>query len=85
MRRPAIALVALALLAATCGGGTESGLQETAPVTITGDPLPLLPETGADPAQGMTMPEVDGQSFDGTPVAIANDGQPKILLFLAHW
>jgi len=33
----------------------------------------------------MPAPEVRGSSFDGTPMAIANDGRPKVVLFLAHW
>jgi hypothetical protein len=58
---------------------------ETRPVTISGDLLPPLPESGADFALGLTMPELSGQSFDGTPVEIKNDGRPKIIMFLTHW
>jgi hypothetical protein len=80
------ALIAL-LVASMSTGGDESaeGIQETAAVTITGDPLPQYPEGQADPAVGSVMPEVEGESFDGTPVTIANDGRAKVLLFLAHW
>ena len=31
------------------------------------------------------MPELRGTSFDGSSVAIANDGRAKVLLFVAHW
>jgi thiol-disulfide isomerase/thioredoxin len=47
--------------------------------------LPLFASSTGDPAIGKPIPEVDGVSFDGSPVAIAADGRPKILLFLAHW
>ena len=86
------ALTALALLAAACGGGGASGggdgggsIEEIRPVTVTGNPLPRLPDAGEDPAVGMEMPEMEGASFDGTPVSITDDGRPKVLLILAHW
>ena len=62
-----------------------SNTQEYADVSVSGDSLPPLPEEGGDPAVGMTMPEVTGESFDGTPVTITNDGRAKVILFLAHW
>jgi thiol-disulfide isomerase/thioredoxin len=34
---------------------------------------------------GQLIPEVAGQSFDGTPIDIKNDGQAKLVLFVAHW
>lgn len=67
------------------GGGTAVEISETRPVTVSGDILPQLPESGADFALGLTMPELTGQSFDGTPVEIKNDGRPKIIMFLTHW
>ena len=96
MRKYLVALAALAMLTAACGNddgaATSSGsdtsvltIEQSRPVTVTGVQLPRYPNTGADPAVGMAMPELDGASFDGTPVTIANDGRPKVLLFLAHW
>lgn len=81
-----VALIAF-IVASFSAGGDESpeGIQETAAVTVTGDPLPVLPETGADPAVGLTLPDLEGVSFDGTPVAITNDGRAKVLLVVAHW
>ena len=67
------------------GGATAVETSETRPVTISGDILPPLPESGADFALGLPMPDLSGQSFDGTPVEIKNDGRPKIIMFLAHW
>lgn len=86
LRKYLVALTAMALLVAACGdSGGASGLEQSRPVTITGMPLPQFPDAGADPAVGMTMPELEGASFDGTPVTITNDGRPKVLLFLTHW
>lgn len=55
-----------------------------APV-ITGASLPAFKNPNGDPVVGMAAPEVRGTSFDGTPVAIANDGRPKVVLFITHW
>lgn len=60
------------------------GIEQTRPVTVSGKPL--APSIGeADPALGADMPELRGASFDGTEVAITNDGTSKIIMFLAHW
>ena len=89
-----VAAVVVVLLAAAIafGGGSgkkspkvAAGVQETRPVTVTGTSLPKLPDSGNDPAVGQVIPEVAGQSFDGTPVDIRNDGRAKLLLFVAHW
>ena len=61
------------------------GLEQTRPVSVEGTPLPPLAGDGADPAVGMPMPEVRGSTFAGRPVAIVNDGRPKLVLFVAHW
>ena len=69
----------------TAVGAAAVTISETRPVTITGNSLPPMPEQGTDLALGSPMPELAGQSFDGTPVEIKNDGRPKIILFLTHW
>ena len=71
--------------AAASDGAAAVNISETRQVGITGDYLPQLPESGADSALGLKMPELSGQSFDGTPVEIKNDGRSKIIMFLAHW
>jgi len=52
---------------------------------VSGAPLPAFQNPDGDLAVGQPIPEVEGASFDGSPVAIAADGRPKVLLFLAHW
>lgn len=84
-RVPIVLLAALMVLAAACGESEEGSIQQTRPVEITGEALPVFPEAGADPAVGMEIPELSGASFDGTAVEIADDGRPKVLLILAHW
>ena len=38
-----------------------------------------------DPAIGLVAPEITGQDFDDGTVAVAHDGTPKAIVFLAHW
>ncbi|HEX2470821.1 MAG TPA: TlpA disulfide reductase family protein [Candidatus Limnocylindrales bacterium] len=67
-------------------GGTASGSAAAIPPpTISGTPLPEFQGPASDPAVGQKAPAVTGTDFDGTPVAIADDGRPKVVLFLAHW
>jgi hypothetical protein len=81
-----VALIAFIVASVSVGGAeSEEGLRETADVTIGGSPLPAYPEAGDDPAVGMAMPELEGISFDGTPVSITNDGRAKVIVFLSHW
>lgn len=63
---------------------TEAGVEQTRPVTISGDSLPPA-QQGADAAAGELAPEIQGATFTGTPLSIEVDGRPKVLVFLAHW
>jgi thiol-disulfide isomerase/thioredoxin len=56
----------------------------TAPV-VTGASLPAFEAVSGDTAVDQAIPTVEGAAFDGTPVVIADDGRPKVLIFLAHW
>jgi hypothetical protein len=80
------AIVIIAAFVAFTGGSSDTGLSETAAVSMSGAALPPTPDPGqADQAAGLTMPEATGISFDGTPVEISNDGRAKIIFLLAHW
>src|SRR5437764_5374958 len=89
------AVVLVLLLAAIVSSGssdknknkntTDAGPEQTRPVTVTRTPLVKLPTSCDDSAGGKEIPEVKGQSFDGSPVDIRNDGRPKLILFVAHW
>ena len=63
---------------------TQAGIEQSRPVQITGTALPEL-KSGTDAAIGLTIPEVSGATFNGTPVSITHDGRPKLVLFVAHW
>ncbi len=74
----------------SAGGATSGtaapGAEETRPVEVSGSALPPFDDSASsDPAVGTTAPELKGKSFDGHPVAIANGGTPKAILFVTHW
>ena len=82
-----VVLAVVAIIASrgsTEKAGETAGLEQTRPVTVSGTPLPSL-VGDADPAVGRQMPEVRGSTFAGRPVAIVDDGRPKLVLFVAHW
>jgi cytochrome c biogenesis protein CcmG/thiol:disulfide interchange protein DsbE len=60
-------------------------------VTVTGAPLPPLPDATAgqappaDPAAGQPVPALAGQRFDGQALAVPAAGRPKVVMFVAHW
>ena len=86
-----VLVLLVAALVAGSGGSKDKnkvaeGVEETRPVTVTGTPLPKYePGGGEDRATGVAIPEVKGQSFDGSPVEIRNDGRAKVIIFVAHW
>jgi hypothetical protein len=81
----AVLAIAVAAVLSTSSGQTDPSVNQSQPVTVTGDTLPRYPDSGADPAIGLPAPQISGLSFDGTPVAITDDGQPKIIAVVAHW
>ena len=81
---------ALGLALAIAGGDDDDGdsggaTEAAAPVTVEGQPLPPLPESGDDPAIGSSFPTLEGTDLDGEPMTIATNGRPTMILFLAHW
>jgi thiol-disulfide isomerase/thioredoxin len=87
-----IAGAAVAAIVLTQSGSTPApsvspsgaGSSATSAV-VTGTALPAYAPGVADPAVGQPAPQVEGSSFDGTPVSIKADGRPKLILFIAHW
>lgn len=82
-----VVLGVVAIIASRGSDTTKSakGLHETRPVSVSGKTLPTSPTSGADPAVGMTAPELHGKTFAGKPIDITNDGKPKLIIFAAHW
>jgi thiol-disulfide isomerase/thioredoxin len=75
-----VALIATVVL--TFGDGSG----EFGEVAVTGEDLGRFGGTPAgDPAIGASAPELVGQDFNGTEIAINNNGRAKMLVFLAHW
>jgi len=91
-KRLPIALIVGAVLAAgliavivvTMGSGGDEAVEVGTPV-VTGDALPEFATVENDTAFGMTIPEVTGADFAGTPVSITRDGRAKLIMFFAHW
>jgi thiol-disulfide isomerase/thioredoxin len=78
----AIGLVAVIVI--SMGSGGDAAVEVGTP-TITGQALPAFDTVQNDTALGMTIPEVAGADFAGTPVSITHDGRPKMIMFFAHW
>ena len=70
----------------SAGTVVADGSNETAPVTIVGTALPEHNSSATvDAAVGQVAPNLTGVDFAGKPITIANDGKPKVIMFLAHW
>ena len=85
-------VLTLLLVALFLGGGdgpADPSAEYGSP-QITGDALARFPNpppatADADPAFTDIAPEVVGEDFEGETVAIAHDGTPTAVVFLAHW
>jgi len=62
------------------GGDLNSGS-----VHVDGASLAPFTGTASDPAAGQTAPRVEGQQFDGSSIQFPVQGQPAVIVFLAHW
>lgn len=79
---PAAGIAPSSLPPITNGGPTIV----TGTVAVGGNPLPQFPASGADKAVGVPFPELTGVKVtDSSPLAITNDGRPKVLIYIAHW
>lgn len=81
---------AAAVAIGTSGGGNSDGdssLQQYQPVTVAGEPLTEIPESGPDSAVGSAVPALSGFDFAGTAVSldVAASKTPTMVVFLAHW
>ncbi|HEY3669839.1 MAG TPA: TlpA disulfide reductase family protein [Acidimicrobiia bacterium] len=87
-----IVVIAIVVAIVASGGGDTANATkfETAPVKVSGTPLPdYNAEAASDPAIGETIPTLDGSSLgDGGPITIGPDtgnGEPQMIVFVAHW
>lgn len=82
----AVAALVIAVTAGTDRDDAESGVAQTAPVEVIGNPLPRHDGTQPDRAVGATAPRVLGSGFDDTKHSIRpGDGRSKVIAFFAHW
>ncbi|HEX6422602.1 MAG TPA: TlpA disulfide reductase family protein [Acidimicrobiales bacterium] len=69
----------------TAGGARAAVVPNDTPASVTGSPLPALPDGAADPAVGAPMPTLSGTALDGEPLTVPADGRPTMIVYLAHW
>lgn len=67
------------------GDGGEAGIQETGPLDIAGDSLPVFDSSAGDEGVGLVAPVLSGETFEGDPIEIGTPGRPTVVVFLAHW
>jgi thiol-disulfide isomerase/thioredoxin len=86
-----VVVIGVAAIIAIAGGGDSKSVppvvneaEEFRAVTITGTPLAKMTESGTDTAVGVQAPQLEGASFDGTPVSI-KPGEPTLIVLVAHW
>jgi thiol-disulfide isomerase/thioredoxin len=80
-----VVAVVLALLLANPSGGASSGEPSRTAVKVSGQPLPSLPQSGADPAVGQKIPTLTGVTFDNSPMTIGPNDGAMIIMIVAHW
>jgi thiol-disulfide isomerase/thioredoxin len=89
----AAAIVVIIVIVLAASGGSDSGNDgdaaatgEFQPVTILeGEPLAPLTNPENDSAEGVKAPVVQGAGFNGMEMTLRPNGQPMLLVFLAHW
>lgn len=80
-----VAVLVLAVVFAFSGADTAEGFA-FGEVSVDGEVLPVLESAGAgDPARGMSGPVISGEDENGNQLTIGGPGEPRIVMFLAHW
>jgi thiol-disulfide isomerase/thioredoxin len=79
------AVLALAVVFAFSGANDVAEGLAFGDVTLDGETLPTFEAGTNDPALGAPGPVLTGADRDGSPVTIGGPGEPRIVLFLAHW
>jgi thiol-disulfide isomerase/thioredoxin len=83
----AVVVAALAALVVTLINDDESAATnfDADVAAVDGSALAVLPADGDDPALRQQAPVVEGHDLTGKEVAAPVDGEPTVVLFLAHW
>jgi len=67
----------------TTGGATGNPFGQ---VAVSGAALAPYPGNDADdPSPGAAAPVLEGETPEGSPITVGDDGQPTVVAFLAHW
>jgi thiol-disulfide isomerase/thioredoxin len=79
--------VAMVTGSAAAASAATPARQVSTKIKVVGTKLASSGDVGrsSDPAIGKSAPTISGQGFDGQAVSFANDGKPRLLIFVAHW
>lgn len=81
-----VVVVLVAVLVIDGGDEAADAGSQLGVVTTSGEALPPLPDAGQDPAVGLPAPDLLSERAEGNvAVEPASDGEPTMLVFLAHW
>jgi thiol-disulfide isomerase/thioredoxin len=80
-----VAVLALAVVFAFSGADETAEGLAFGDVTVDGATLPAFEAGTNDPALGTPGPVLTGADQDGATVTIGGSGEPRIVMFLAHW
>jgi thiol-disulfide isomerase/thioredoxin len=79
------AVLLLAFVFAFSGGDATTDGFAFGDVTVDGQALPQLEAGANDPALGQPGPVISGFDDAGNPITVGGPGEPRIVMFLAHW
>jgi cytochrome c biogenesis protein CcmG, thiol:disulfide interchange protein DsbE len=60
-------------------------VSQTGEVRVAGAGLTPYAPPAADASVGRPIPELRGYTFENQPITIASAGDPKVVIFVAHW
>lgn len=80
-----LAVLALAVVFAFSGADDVADGFAFGEVSVDGSALPVFQAGTNDPAVGSPAPMIRGADDDGNALTIGGPGEPRIVLFLAHW
>ena len=81
----AMAIVAVLIGLTMAPSDRVSIESQTGEVRVAGAALTPYSAGAADPSVGRPIPELRGYTFDNQPITVTPAGDPKIVIFVAHW
>jgi len=80
-----VALILVAAVVFTGGETVDVALEDEVGSPAVEGSLPPFSDPASDTTIGTPSPSVSGVDFADNAVAIGDDGEPKAIVFLAHW